>query len=616
MSQDSRFDSRLVSFHLSEGFSRFKRLNLAYRALLTHRYDCLKLLNDLEERLLQGPAEAHVLEACLEEVAVKAKLTLLCLHDLAPGRFLWLFPILDQKMKEARELLPQKARKKVFDLREIDLRQASLVGAFAARLGEVRNILKIPVPETKVICEGSADLEEFKGQSVFLWFSPQKDWPFWPPVREIKSFSPEKLKAFLKEIRDQALYWPEKDKERLCTEGTLLIQKSPSYRIQGWFYPVSSENPQRPQVLIKETSGVVVFEESRRLLSSEKLVLLENYAQGIMAHLKGPHVLSWIITHKEELFITGLCPVAEQGIWRLGQRDFFQRHRLRATSVSEILSYSRPGFFSLWRKVIPFTMDLPESEDLSVVSNPSDFDTLQDVITFAHEAGARELFHIGKQGPLHVLQDPRLPVAFFLWDLGHGIRRQALFQREVSIADLRCRPLHVLWQGMTHEGISWKGPVEFNLGGFFSVLSRSFVEGRVTKEGGKGYILLTQDYLYLRLRLAYHLMVVEAFFHAEEESYLLFRLQGGGAGSKGRQQRFLLLKDILERLDFKVEIVRDLLQALYLSGESQELYHRLDQLGRLLGFSRQLDMTLADERVRQRYVEAFLKGHYSVFKEQ
>ncbi len=327
-------------------------------------------------------------------------------------------------------------------------------------------------------------------------------------------------------------------------------------------------------------------------------------------------MLEWVLTLEERVLIVDLFPYgSKDALTWSSPAQALKRHALPAASTLDFLARAAPDRLAVWQKIVPFTMMLPESEDLAVVSNPSDFKTWQDVFTFAHEAAVREMFRLAGEGLLHILRDPRLPVTFFLLDLGHGLRKQAAFRREITIADVRSRPLKALWQGMTHEGVSWKGPVEFNLGGFFSVLSRSFVEGRVTKEGGKGYLLVTEDYLYLRLRLAYHLMVVEAFFREEAESYLLFRLQGGGAGASGRTQRFLLLKDILEALGFRVEIAGDLIQGVYLGVEEDELKEHLDQLGRLLAFTRQLDMTLADEDTRRRYVEAFLKGYYSVLYE-
>ena len=77
-------------------------------------------------------------------------------------------------------------------------------------------------------------------------------------------------------------------------------------------------------------------------------------------------------------------------------------------------------------------------------------------------------------------------------------------------------------------------------------------------------------------------------------------------------RRALMLKEILEALDFKVEVEGDTVTALFRSGTSHETKVRLAQLGRLMCFTRQLDMTLNNEDTLKRYAKAFLEGDYSI----
>ncbi|NOQ42840.1 MAG: hypothetical protein GQ560_00090 [Dehalococcoidia bacterium] len=73
-----------------------------------------------------------------------------------------------------------------------------------------------------------------------------------------------------------------------------------------------------------------------------------------------------------------------------------------------------------------------------------------------------------------------------------------------------------------------------------------------------------------------------------------------------------MLKEILEALDFRVEVEGDTATALFRSGTTHETEVRLVQLGRLMGFTRQLDMTLHDGSILKRYAQAFLEGDYSL----
>jgi hypothetical protein len=51
---------------------------------------------------------------------------------------------------------------------------------------------------------------------------------------------------------------------------------------------------------------------------------------------------------------------------------------------------------------------------------------------------------------------------------------------------------------------------------------------------------------------------------------------------------------------------------MFRGGTRVETEKRIDQLGRLIGFTRQLDMTLRNVKIRDRYVKAFLDGNYSI----
>ncbi|WP_456433062.1 PEP/pyruvate-binding domain-containing protein [Thermosulfuriphilus sp.] len=277
---------------------------------------------------------------------------------------------------------------------------------------------------------------------------------------------------------------------------------------------------------------------------------------------------------------------------------------------------------SLPPSLIPlFALNLPlifGPEDPLIGIKPGEIQSLNDILHLAFEAISWELSRIENEGiaASHLLTDPRIPLSFHVLDLGGGLSPLATFRRQIGVSDIKSTPFLALWQGMTHEGVSWRGPVEFDLGGFFSVVSRSFVRGEVTKEGGKALVLLGQDYLFLKCRLAYHLLAIEArSTEFDEENYLVFRFGGGGAGVEGRRQRSLLLEDILKELDFRVEVRGDSVIAFFLGGSPEENSERLDQLGRLMGFTRQLDMTLQDERTRKRYVQAFFKGYYSLLEE-
>ena len=129
--------------------------------------------------------------------------------------------------------------------------------------------------------------------------------------------------------------------------------------------------------------------------------------------------------------------------------------------------------------IVPLTLThIPGNANLSKVMRYKDFKTIHDMVRFIHEVSVREMFQFGGEGgtgPAHVLIDPRVPLVFLVVDIEQGLASQVTFRRNIAISDVRSTPFTALWKGMTTEGLPWTGPVEFDLGGFFSVLSRSFL---------------------------------------------------------------------------------------------------------------------------------------------
>jgi len=249
-------------------------------------------------------------------------------------------------------------------------------------------------------------------------------------------------------------------------------------------------------------------------------------------------------------------------------------------------------------------------------TDPGDFRTIHDIIRFVHEVSVKEMFRIGElsegEGYTQEMVTDRIPMHFYVIDLDGGVVDEAKFLRRLSPEHIRSIPFRALWRGMTHEGVRWSGPVDIDMAGLASVMARSFVRTGVTEKGGKVYVIITDQYINLSVKLAYHFSVVDAFCgESYINNYINLRFQGGGAGAEGRARRALFLKDVLESMDFRVEIKGDMVLAGIKGASRAETENKLDMLGRLLGCSRQLDMAINSIEAKDWYVRAFLEGNYS-----
>ena len=77
-------------------------------------------------------------------------------------------------------------------------------------------------------------------------------------------------------------------------------------------------------------------------------------------------------------------------------------------------------------------------------------------------------------------------------------------------------------------------------------------------------------------------------------------------------RRVRFLQEVLEHYGFWVDQKADLVNARIKRLGQAELEEKLEMLGRLMGCSRQLDVTMHSDAVVARYVELFLKGDYSM----
>jgi pyruvate,water dikinase len=90
------------------------------------------------------------------------------------------------------------------------------------------------------------------------------------------------------------------------------------------------------------------------------------------------------------------------------------------------------------------------------------------------------------------------------------------------------------------------------------------------------------------------------------ESYVSFQFKGGAADENRKLIRITLLKDILERFDFRVELKADALTARIEKKPTPFLLERLQVLGYLLIHTRQIDMVMQDKGMLQRYRQKIL----------
>ena len=90
-----------------------------------------------------------------------------------------------------------------------------------------------------------------------------------------------------------------------------------------------------------------------------------------------------------------------------------------------------------------------------------------------------------------------------------------------------------------------------------------------------------------------------------ENNYISFRFVGGVTDITRRSRRASLLMSILEGEGFKVEVNGDLVIARAINLTQAQVSNQLVLIGKLIGFARQLDVRLKDDKDIGYYLQEF-----------
>jgi pyruvate,water dikinase len=129
--------------------------------------------------------------------------------------------------------------------------------------------------------------------------------------------------------------------------------------------------------------------------------------------------------------------------------------------------------------------------------------------------------------------------------------------------------------------------------------------------GDRSYAIISDQYLNFSSRVGYHYSILDTFCGpTPTKNHVNFQFKGGAADDARRNRRARLIQRILEEMGFLVEVIADRVTARLVKQEQQVMAEKLDHLGRLLIFTRQMDMLMSTEDSVNHLAECFMKGDY------
>jgi pyruvate,water dikinase len=245
--------------------------------------------------------------------------------------------------------------------------------------------------------------------------------------------------------------------------------------------------------------------------------------------------------------------------------------------------------------------------------NANNCKTYHDIIRFSHEKAVKELIELNISSRRFRGVKSRkvrlpIPLGLYVIDLGGGLDKSDGKSSIDSLDQFRSIPMRAVLKGMLTPGIWSTQPMQFGLDDFVSSVTRFSVIESNQERPAQNLAVLSDSYCNINLRLGYHFNVIDTYVSENtDDNYIYFRFVGGVTESKRRQLRAIFLRIVLEGLDFKVAVSGDLVIARLKRWDAERILKVLEILGKLVGFSRQLDTQMRDEESVETYVKAFRK---------
>ena len=270
---------------------------------------------------------------------------------------------------------------------------------------------------------------------------------------------------------------------------------------------------------------------------------------------------------------------------------------------------------NLLRTVARYILPLNLTDPASAKFSPAGCQTLHDVMRYAHEVSYHEMFAISDSavdaGGVALKLKASLPIDLHLIDLDNGTTVGPT-ARSVTPEEIVSAPLKALLSGMLRPDVVFRKPRPINMGGFMSVMGQQMINSPAGERfGDKSYAIVSDRYMNFSSRVGYHYSVLDSYCgNTVSKNYISFSFQGGAAGEVRRVRRIRAIALVLEELGFTVIIQGDAVKSRFQKYPKEVIADRLDQLGRLLQVTRQMDMLMINEAAVTQFKEDFMNGIY------
>lgn len=291
-----------------------------------------------------------------------------------------------------------------------------------------------------------------------------------------------------------------------------------------------------------------------------------------------------------------------------------------------------PELLALQKTRLPYMKGTPVYETLKVIAGfitplrllnpkspdflPQNCKSLHDLMRFIHELSYSEMFRISDFVSEHpgfaVKLTAPIPLDLYVIDLGGGIAGGEEKARRVKHDRIVSMPFRALLDGMLHEDLVVQQPRPIEFRGFLSVMGEQMLSAPGTERfGDRSYAIISDKYLNFSSRVGYHYGVLDTYCGKTlSKNYIVFSFKGGAADDIRKNRRARAIALVLETLGMTVEVRGDRVDARLQKLDASLITVKLEVIGRLLQFTRQMDMLMTSEETVGAIAKAFLQENY------
>ncbi|MGE4557869.1 MAG: PEP/pyruvate-binding domain-containing protein [Desulfovibrionaceae bacterium] len=305
---------------------------------------------------------------------------------------------------------------------------------------------------------------------------------------------------------------------------------------------------------------------------------------------------------------------AEQKTVYLGQAKELCLHELVVDPIEE--SYEYRMLRRVLNRIEPLTLINPSERNFT----PAGCKTLHDITRFIHEKAVEQLINANhantrEQAVASGRLNISLPLDIVVIDIGGGLSEQAAWRMSLSPRrrmdiepeQVVSRPMRAFIEGVRLPGVWSNTPVDVDFSSFMSSLTRTFAaHGPGSEELGKNLAVISECYAHINLHLGYHFSIINCYISENKaDNYAYFRFAGGVTGAARRSRRAQFLVEVLKQHDFFCTSQGDLVVGRIKKFNAELILDRVRVLGMLVGYTRQLDVSMVSDAQIKEHVDEF-----------